>query len=131
MDIEERKKCHWFKKFFECLNKLTIHIIIDPKRQWNCPACKGGLGAIRWFTRPKTCGVDERNVSVIDLRLNSNKNDECLVCARKLENKGEKHYMDDNSTCGHPIIQKFELCNNVRSSNQLDLSNDECNEDGI
>uniref|UniRef100_M1D8T7 Protein SUPPRESSOR OF GENE SILENCING 3 n=1 Tax=Solanum tuberosum TaxID=4113 RepID=M1D8T7_SOLTU len=50
MNNEERKKCRWFKEFFECLNKLTIHMIIDPKRQWHCPACKGGPGAIRWFT---------------------------------------------------------------------------------
>uniref|UniRef100_M1DHD1 Protein SUPPRESSOR OF GENE SILENCING 3 n=1 Tax=Solanum tuberosum TaxID=4113 RepID=M1DHD1_SOLTU len=50
MNNKEQKKCFWFKKFFECLKKLTIHIIGDPMRQWHCPACKGGPGEIRWFT---------------------------------------------------------------------------------
>ncbi|KAK4715828.1 hypothetical protein R3W88_014166 [Solanum pinnatisectum] len=50
MSFEERKKSRWFKKFFECLDKLTITKINDPERQWHCPACKGGPGEIMWFT---------------------------------------------------------------------------------
>ncbi|KAG5586201.1 hypothetical protein H5410_046635 [Solanum commersonii] len=42
MNNKERKKGFWFKKFFECLEILTIHMIGDPMRQWHCPACKGG-----------------------------------------------------------------------------------------
>lgn len=36
-----------------------------------------------------------------------------------------------NSTCGHPIVQKFEFCNNVGSCNLLDFPNDESDEDNI
>ncbi|KAG5586196.1 hypothetical protein H5410_046630 [Solanum commersonii] len=34
MNNKKCKKCFWFKKFFKCLEKLTIHII----------------GEIKWFT---------------------------------------------------------------------------------
>ncbi|KAG5604498.1 hypothetical protein H5410_025990 [Solanum commersonii] len=50
MSFEERKKSCWFKKLFECLDKLTITKINDPERQWHCPACKGGPGEMMWFT---------------------------------------------------------------------------------
>uniref|UniRef100_A0A3Q7GD68 XS domain-containing protein n=1 Tax=Solanum lycopersicum TaxID=4081 RepID=A0A3Q7GD68_SOLLC len=49
MSFEERKKSRWFKKFFQCLDKLTITTINDPERQWHCPACKGDPGGIMWF----------------------------------------------------------------------------------
>ncbi|KAK7318365.1 hypothetical protein RJT34_03064 [Clitoria ternatea] len=46
---ETRKKSKWFKKFFENLDALTIERINEPERQWHCPACQGGPGAIDWY----------------------------------------------------------------------------------
>ncbi|CAB4278639.1 unnamed protein product [Prunus armeniaca] len=45
---ETRKSSRWFKKFFEILDSLTVDEINDPARQWHCPACQGGPGAIDW-----------------------------------------------------------------------------------
>lgn len=46
---ETRKKSKWFKKFFQNLDNLTIDQINEPERQWHCPACQGGPGAIDWY----------------------------------------------------------------------------------
>ncbi|GMI92843.1 SUPPRESSOR OF GENE SILENCING 3 [Hibiscus trionum] len=46
---ETRKKNRWFKKLFETLDRLSIEEINDPERQWHCPACQGGPGAIDWY----------------------------------------------------------------------------------
>ncbi|KAK9291742.1 hypothetical protein L1049_019692 [Liquidambar formosana] len=46
---ETRKKSKWFKAFFEILDKLTVEEINEPARQWHCPACQGGPGAIDWY----------------------------------------------------------------------------------
>ncbi|ONI14633.1 hypothetical protein PRUPE_4G289100 [Prunus persica] len=46
---ETRKSSRWFKKFFEILDSLTVDEINDPARQWHCPACQGGPGAIDWY----------------------------------------------------------------------------------
>lgn len=46
---ETRKKSKWFKSFFEILDSLTIEEINEPARQWHCPACQGGPGAIDWY----------------------------------------------------------------------------------
>lgn len=46
---EIRKENRWFKGFFNCINSLNTEQINDPERQWHCPACKGGPGAIDWF----------------------------------------------------------------------------------
>ncbi|XP_057978247.1 protein SUPPRESSOR OF GENE SILENCING 3-like [Malania oleifera] len=46
---ETQKKNKWFKKFFEILDKLTVDEINEPARQWHCPACHGGPGAIDWY----------------------------------------------------------------------------------
>lgn len=46
---DTRKKNRWFKKFFESLDSLTIQEINEPERQWHCPACQGGPGAIDWY----------------------------------------------------------------------------------
>ncbi|XVF68110.1 hypothetical protein PTKIN_Ptkin10aG0176700 [Pterospermum kingtungense] len=46
---EARKKSKWFNSFFEILEKLTVEEIISPVRQWHCPACQGGPGAINWY----------------------------------------------------------------------------------
>ncbi|CAM8901148.1 unnamed protein product [Rhodiola kirilowii] len=46
---ETRKTNRWFKKFFESLDGLTQEEINEPGRQWHCPACQGGPGAIDWF----------------------------------------------------------------------------------
>lgn len=46
---DTRKKTRWFKKFFESLESLTVEEINEPARQWHCPACQGGPGAIDWY----------------------------------------------------------------------------------
>ncbi|XP_065875051.1 protein SUPPRESSOR OF GENE SILENCING 3 [Euphorbia lathyris] len=46
---ETRKKNKWFKKLFESLDSLTVEQINEPARQWHCPACQGGPGAIDWY----------------------------------------------------------------------------------
>jgi len=47
---ETRKKNKWFKSFFESLDNLTLEEVNDPERQWHCPACRGGVGAIDWYS---------------------------------------------------------------------------------
>ncbi|PPD92341.1 hypothetical protein GOBAR_DD10706 [Gossypium barbadense] len=37
------------EKFFSSLDALRIEEINDPARQWHCPACQGGPGAIDWY----------------------------------------------------------------------------------
>ncbi|XP_056163836.1 protein SUPPRESSOR OF GENE SILENCING 3-like isoform X2 [Syzygium oleosum] len=44
-----RKNNRWFKKFFEIMDSLTVDEINEPGRQWHCPACRGGPGAIDWY----------------------------------------------------------------------------------
>ncbi|PNX82669.1 protein suppressor of gene silencing 3-like [Trifolium pratense] len=46
---ETRKKNRWFNKFFQNLDNLTVEQINEPERQWHCPACQGGPGAIDWY----------------------------------------------------------------------------------
>ncbi|XP_004503025.1 protein SUPPRESSOR OF GENE SILENCING 3 [Cicer arietinum] len=46
---ETRKKSKWFRKFFQNLDDLPAGQINDPERQWHCPACQGGPGAIDWY----------------------------------------------------------------------------------
>ncbi|KAJ6744535.1 PROTEIN SUPPRESSOR OF GENE SILENCING 3 [Salix purpurea] len=46
---EARKSSRWFKKFFDSLDSLSIEEINEPARQWHCPACQGGPGAIDWY----------------------------------------------------------------------------------
>ncbi|GMI87976.1 hypothetical protein HRI_002466900 [Hibiscus trionum] len=46
---EARKRCKWFNLFFESLETLTVEEILAPVRQWHCPACQGGPGAINWY----------------------------------------------------------------------------------
>ncbi|KAH7865105.1 hypothetical protein Vadar_002346 [Vaccinium darrowii] len=43
------KNSKWFKVFFEKLDKLSLDDIHGSARQWHCPACKGGPGAIDWY----------------------------------------------------------------------------------
>ncbi|XP_042038752.1 protein SUPPRESSOR OF GENE SILENCING 3-like [Salvia splendens] len=46
---ETRKKNKWFKDLFHSLDNLTAEQISEPERQWHCPACQGGPGAIDWY----------------------------------------------------------------------------------
>ncbi|PKA66755.1 Protein suppresor of gene silencing 3 like [Apostasia shenzhenica] len=46
---ETRKMNKWFKGFFENLSKLTLDEIHEQTRQWHCPACQNGPGAIEWY----------------------------------------------------------------------------------
>ncbi|XXG72182.1 hypothetical protein AAC387_Pa07g1335 [Persea americana] len=45
-DIRKNK---WINKFFVAMEHLTIDQINEPSRQWHCPACHGGPGAIDWY----------------------------------------------------------------------------------
>ncbi|KAF5742602.1 protein SUPPRESSOR OF SILENCING 3 [Tripterygium wilfordii] len=46
---ETRKKCKWFKNFFESLDALSFEEVNNRKRPWHCPACQFGPGAINWY----------------------------------------------------------------------------------
>ncbi|KAI9103669.1 hypothetical protein K1719_023292 [Acacia pycnantha] len=46
---EARKKSKWFSSFFDDLDGLTNEKINSHSRQWHCPACQGGPGAIDWY----------------------------------------------------------------------------------
>ncbi|KAJ6798860.1 protein SUPPRESSOR OF GENE SILENCING 3-like protein [Iris pallida] len=46
---ETRKKSKWFKGFFDALDRLTVEEASDVTRQWHCPACHNGPGAIDWY----------------------------------------------------------------------------------
>lgn len=46
---EAQKKDKAFRKFFQSLDALTIEEINESARQWHCPACQGGVGAIDWY----------------------------------------------------------------------------------
>jgi hypothetical protein len=46
---EDQKKIKWFRDFFQDLDSMTDGQCSEHDRQWHCPACKGGPGAIDWF----------------------------------------------------------------------------------
>uniref|UniRef100_A0A803KNL0 Uncharacterized protein n=1 Tax=Chenopodium quinoa TaxID=63459 RepID=A0A803KNL0_CHEQI len=46
---ESMKNNKMLKKFVEIVDALTIEEINEPERQWHCPACHGGPGAIDWY----------------------------------------------------------------------------------
>jgi len=46
---EEQKKSKWFRDFFQDLDSMTEVQCNEHDRQWHCPVCKGGPGAIDWF----------------------------------------------------------------------------------
>ncbi|KAK1367284.1 hypothetical protein POM88_042845 [Heracleum sosnowskyi] len=46
---ETLKKSSLLKGFFETLDDLKVQEINEPDRQWHCPACHGGPGAIDWY----------------------------------------------------------------------------------
>ncbi|KAF0888595.1 hypothetical protein E2562_016064 [Oryza meyeriana var. granulata] len=47
--FETRKKHKLLKSFFEVLETLSVEQLSEPTRQWHCPACKNGPGAIDWY----------------------------------------------------------------------------------
>ncbi|KAJ3671587.1 hypothetical protein LUZ60_007666 [Juncus effusus] len=44
-----RKQNKWFKTFFDEIDKLSVDEINGQTRQWHCPACANGPGAIEWY----------------------------------------------------------------------------------
>ncbi|RWR92713.1 protein SUPPRESSOR OF GENE SILENCING 3 [Cinnamomum micranthum f. kanehirae] len=46
---ETRKRNKWLRPFFEVLHGLTVEQMNEPLRQWHCPACHDGPGAIDWY----------------------------------------------------------------------------------
>ncbi|KAM7270558.1 hypothetical protein ACFE04_029772 [Oxalis oulophora] len=46
---ETRKQNKWFNKFFQSMDELSVQEVNDPARQWHCPACRNGPGAIDWY----------------------------------------------------------------------------------
>eukprot|EP00250_Pteridium_aquilinum_P012947 c21042_g1_i1 orf=319-2721(-) len=47
--LETRKRNKWFQSFFDTLDDFTNEQIVEHDRQWHCPACYGGVGAIDWY----------------------------------------------------------------------------------
>ncbi|XP_076934296.1 protein SUPPRESSOR OF GENE SILENCING 3-like [Bidens hawaiensis] len=46
---DSRKKNPWLAELFKTLDGLTASEIVEPARQWHCPACRDGPGSIYWF----------------------------------------------------------------------------------
>ncbi|KAL1814117.1 hypothetical protein ACET3Z_024182 [Daucus carota] len=46
---ETLKKTSSLKGFFKTLDEMNIEEISEPGREWHCPACAGGPGAIDWY----------------------------------------------------------------------------------
>ena len=46
---DDQKKIKWFRDFFQDLDSMNNGQLNEHDRQWHCPACKGGPGAIDWF----------------------------------------------------------------------------------
>lgn len=46
---DTRKKNKWLRLFFESLDNLSLEQINEQARQWHCPACQDGPGAIDWY----------------------------------------------------------------------------------
>ncbi|PIA55667.1 hypothetical protein AQUCO_00700169v1 [Aquilegia coerulea] len=78
---ETLKKHKFFKPFFEDMEKLTVEQLNEPLRQWHCPACKNGPGAIDWYrlqplmAHAKTKGssrvkLHREFAEILDLELN-------------------------------------------------------------
>nr|XP_043628412.1 protein SUPPRESSOR OF GENE SILENCING 3-like [Erigeron canadensis] len=51
---DSRKKNPWLAEFFSTLDGLTAEQIVEPARQWHCPACRDGPGSIHWFRGMKS-----------------------------------------------------------------------------
>ncbi|KAK4756351.1 hypothetical protein SAY87_006478 [Trapa incisa] len=66
---ETRKTNNWFKKFFETLVELAPDQINDPERQWHCPACRGGPGAIDWYRGLQPLMVHAKTIGVNRVKL--------------------------------------------------------------
>jgi hypothetical protein len=47
--LETRKRNKWFIRFFQTLDEFTNEQILETDREWHCPACQGGVGAIDFF----------------------------------------------------------------------------------
>lgn len=47
---DKRKNNKWLRLFFEALDNLSLEQINEQTRQWHCPACQGGPGAIDWYS---------------------------------------------------------------------------------
>lgn len=47
--LDSRKLNKWFHAFFVTLDDFTNDQIVEHDRQWHCPACHGGVGAIDWY----------------------------------------------------------------------------------
>ncbi|KAL2941271.1 Protein SUPPRESSOR OF GENE SILENCING 3 [Bienertia sinuspersici] len=46
---ESLKRTGMLKKFFVIFDSLSVEDLNDAERQWHCPACHGGPGAIDWY----------------------------------------------------------------------------------
>ncbi|KAG0619745.1 hypothetical protein M758_4G161800 [Ceratodon purpureus] len=46
---DTKKKANWCRSFFQDLDFLSYEEIQDTDRQWHCPVCQGGVGAIDWY----------------------------------------------------------------------------------
>ncbi|KAJ4823276.1 hypothetical protein Tsubulata_028452 [Turnera subulata] len=49
LNFEALKRSKWFRAFFSVLDKMSDEEISSSTREWHCPACSGGSGAIDWY----------------------------------------------------------------------------------
>lgn len=47
--LDTKKNNKWFRSFFETLDNLGNEQVMEHDRQWHCPVCQGGVGAIDWY----------------------------------------------------------------------------------
>ncbi|XP_020589103.1 protein SUPPRESSOR OF GENE SILENCING 3 homolog isoform X2 [Phalaenopsis equestris] len=66
---DTRKKNKWLRPFFESLDNLSLEQINEQARQWHCPACQDGPGAINWYTGLQALMAHARTKGRIRMRL--------------------------------------------------------------
>ncbi|PKA56643.1 Protein suppresor of gene silencing 3 like [Apostasia shenzhenica] len=66
---EIRKKNKWLRPFFKSFDSLTLDQINDQIRQWHCPACQDGPGAIGWYVGLQSLMAHAKTKGKIRMRL--------------------------------------------------------------
>lgn len=89
------KKSKWLRGFFDKLDKLTVEEINSQARQWHCPACQGGPGAIDWYYGLQPLLNHSRTVKVRRARLHrlfaETLEEECFMRGAPLTMAGEAY----------------------------------------
>ncbi|KAG5000588.1 hypothetical protein JHK87_021660 [Glycine soja] len=92
---EQCKKSKWLRNFFDKLNALTNEEISSLDRQWHCPACQGGSGAIDWYKGLQPLLDHSRTIQTTRARLHrmfaETLEEECFRRRAPLTTVGEVH----------------------------------------